>query len=231
MTHEISDADIDQALAKEEPRQIVQTRPKPEVPIVDGRVVVSTLEGAYRMGHFLHETGLCPKGVRDPAQATLIVLTGMELGLTLSGTLANIAIINGLPKIWGDAALAVVRRRDDCEGVHEELQGEGDDMVAVCVARRTIAATSEQEVVERTFSVADAKKAGLWGKAGPWSQYPKRMLQMRARAFALRDLWPDALACGIVEEYEGVGDIDGPKKLARKAGQTIGDALEAEVTQ
>ena len=36
-------------------------------------------------------------------------------------------------------------------------------------------------------------QAGLWGKQGPWKQYPKRMLQMRARGFAIRDAFPDAL--------------------------------------
>jgi hypothetical protein len=43
------------------------------------------------------------------------------------------------------------------------------------------------------FSVTDAKKAQLWGKGGPWSQYARRMLQMRARGFALRDAFPDVL--------------------------------------
>lgn len=39
----------------------------------------------------------------------------------------------------------------------------------------------------------DARKAGLAGKQGPWTSYPKRMRQMRARAFALRDVFPDVL--------------------------------------
>ena len=53
----------------------------------------------------------------------------------------------------------------------------------------------------RTFSQEDAKRANLWGKAGPWTAYPKRMLQMRARSFALRDSFPDALkGVGISEE-------------------------------
>jgi hypothetical protein len=41
--------------------------------------------------------------------------------------------------------------------------------------------------------VADAKKAGLWGKAGPWQQYPGRMMALRARGFALRNAFADAL--------------------------------------
>jgi hypothetical protein len=52
----------------------------------------------------------------------------------------------------------------------------------------------------RTFSVADAKRAKLWFKAGPWTTYPDRMLQMRARGFAIRDTFPDALRGVIIAE-------------------------------
>jgi len=38
-----------------------------------------------------------------------------------------------------------------------------------------------------------AKTAGLLGKQGPWTQYPRRMMQMRARSWALRDVFPDVL--------------------------------------
>src|SRR6185295_12780043 len=47
---------------------------------------------------------------------------------------------------------------------------------------------------------ADAKTANLWGKAGPWTQYPKRMLQMRARGFGCRDCFPDLLRGIIIKE-------------------------------
>ena len=52
----------------------------------------------------------------------------------------------------------------------------------------------------RTFSVADAKRAKLWFKAGPWTTYPDRMPQMRARGFAIRDTFPDALRGVITAE-------------------------------
>lgn len=63
-----------------------------------------------------------------------------------------------------------------------------DGGTAVCRVKRR----GESEEV-RTFSMDDAKVAGLLGKSGPWTQYPKRMRQMRARAFALRDVFPDVL--------------------------------------
>lgn len=60
------------------------------------------------------------------------------------------------------------------------------------------------EVTERTFTKDDAIKSKLWGKAGPWQQYPDRMLQMRARGFAIRDAFPDAIK-GIIT-YEELRD-------------------------
>jgi hypothetical protein len=66
----------------------------------------------------------------------------------------------------------------------------------------------------RSFSVADAKKASLWGKAGPWSNYPKRMLQMRARSWALRDAFPDVLrGIGIKEEQHDIPPAPAKAKL------------------
>ncbi|MGH6729111.1 MAG: hypothetical protein ACREBK_03065, partial [Sphingomicrobium sp.] len=53
------------------------------------------------------------------------------------------------------------------------------------------------------FTVRDAERAGLWmnAKRKPWVHYPKRMLFNRARAFALRDGFADALAgLSITEE-------------------------------
>ena len=57
----------------------------------------------------------------------------------------------------------------------------------VTVTRRNEGESSQ------AFSVADAKKAGLWGKQGPWTNYPDRMLLFRARGFILRDVFGDVL--------------------------------------
>ncbi len=65
--------------------------------------------------------------------------------------------------------------------------------------------------IERRFSVQDARRAGLWGRPGPWSQYPQRMLQMRARAFALRDAFADVL--GGLYLREELEDADARRAL------------------
>ena len=83
----------------------------------------------------------------------------------------------------------------------ERVEGDGEDMVAICETKRH----GWPSPVVGKFSVADAKLAGRWGKAGPWKQYPRRMLQMRARGFALRDAFADALKG--IQSAEEVQDI------------------------
>jgi hypothetical protein len=85
--------------------------------------------------------------------------------------------------------MALVQASPVCEYVREYVEGDGDNLVAVCEAKRR--GYPAPTVVR--FSVADAKKAALWGKPGPWQQYPTRMLALRARGFALRNAFADAL--------------------------------------
>jgi hypothetical protein len=144
------------------------------------------------------KSDFAPKDFRGkPESCMLAIQHGSEIGLSPMQSLQNIACINGRPAIWGDAALAVAMASAVCESVTEAIDGEGDNMVATCSAKRR---GYERPTVVR-FSVADAKKAGLWGKSGPWTQYPRRMLQLRARGFALRDAFPDVLK-GLVTAEE-----------------------------
>lgn len=156
-----------------------------------------------------------------PENVIIAIQWGHEIGLAPLQALQNIAVINGRPSVWGDAALALVRGSGLCKDVAESVTGEGDNMAATCVAHRV-----GSSPVTSTFSVADAKKAGLWGKQGPWTQYARRMLQLRARGFALRDAFPDVLR-GVItaEEAQDMPDNRG----APFAGPTI-DAV-AEVVQ
>jgi hypothetical protein len=137
-------------------------------------------------------SGLAPKGFNSPEAVMVAVQHGLELGLAPMQSLQSIAIINGKPCIYGDAALALCTAHPAFLDIEETTEGN----TATCVVKRR-----DRSAVVRTFSEADAKKAGLWGKSGPWQQYPNRMLQMRARSWALRDAFPDALrGLGIREE-------------------------------
>jgi hypothetical protein len=170
---------------------IVAVDPRPS--LVTGNrpaaIVPTDMDSAYRLGKAICLAGMAPKGMDTPEKCMIAIMRGMEVGLTPFMALDKIAIVNGRPTIWGDGAIGLVRGSGLCEFIKERIEGAGEARMAVCEAKRR----GEPEPIRRTFSVADAKKAGLWGKQGPWQQYPERMLQMRARAFALRDGFADVL--------------------------------------
>lgn len=151
------------------------------------------LDEAMRFADMLASASIVPKDyIGKPGNVLVALQWGMELGLQPMQAMQSIAVINGRPSLWGDAMLALVKAHPAFEWIKEECDGN----VATCTIKRR----GEPEVVQ-SFSMEEAKRAGLTGKPGPWTQYPKRMLQMRARGFALRDAFPDALR-GVVSAEE-----------------------------
>jgi len=154
------------------------------------------LDEAMRYAEIISKTDMVPKDFQGkPGNVLLAVQMGAEVGLPPTQALQNIAVINGRPAIWGDAVLAIVKARADLEYIDESWD---ENETATCRIKRR----GQPEVV-RSFSIEDSKKAGLAGKSGPWTQYPKRMRQMRARSWAIRDCYPDALK-GIAVAEEAI---------------------------
>ena len=150
----------------------------------------ATMEEAMKFSEMLARSSMVPRQYQGKPEDVMVACQwGREIGLAPMQALQNIAVINGKPSVYGDAAMALVQASPVCEGIEETIEGEGTpNPVAVCIAHR-----KGRKPVVAKFSVEDAKRAGLWGKQGPWQAYPKRMLQMRARGFALRDAFPDVL--------------------------------------
>jgi hypothetical protein len=153
-------------------------------------LALATFDDAFRFSKMVAASEFAPKDFKGKPESCLLAIQhGSEVGLSPMQSLQSIAVINGRPTIWGDAAMALVQASPACEYIREFLEGEGDALVAVCEAKRR----GYPAPTTVRFSVADAKKAGLWGKSGPWQQYPARMLTLRARGFALRNAFADAL--------------------------------------
>lgn len=153
-------------------------------------LALATFDDAFRFAKMVSASEFAPKDFKGKPESCLLAIQhGSEVGLSPMQSLQSIAVINGRPTIWGDAALALVQSSPVCEYVREYMEGEGDNLTAVCEAKRR---GYPQPTVSR-FSIADAKRAGLAGKSGPWTQYPARMLTLRARGFALRNAFADAL--------------------------------------
>jgi hypothetical protein len=188
-------------MTEQQSRELVQIR------IGERGLILNTLDEMTRWAEGVKNSGLAPKTLSTASQIIVATQYGLELGLTPMAALNSIAVIGNKPSLYGDAALALVRRSGLCEYVKEWIEGEGDEMVAYCEAKRK----DQVEPVKRSFSVADAKTAGLWKKTGPWTTHPKRMLQYKARAFCLRDLFSDVLmGLHLYEELQGEDDFSMP---------------------
>lgn len=176
-----------------------------------------SLDEAMRFADILATSSIVPKDfANNPGNILVAIQWGMELGLQPMQAMQSIAVINGRPALWGDAVIGLVRGSPLCEYIHEEDDGE----TATCRVKRR----GEAEQV-RTFSMADAKAAGLSGKAGPWTSYPKRMRQMRARSFALRDVFPDVLrgmpVAEEVQDYQQTRDMGAVQRQAEPAPREL----------
>lgn len=191
----------DSQLVTTEPQAVAPAEPKKtKAPIAmsERGVQLSSLEELYRFSTVVLQSGMAPNGLDSVEKVMIATQMGMEVGLTPTQAVQAVAVINKRPVIWGDHALGVVRAHREFEDIEEAIQGEGEARTATCTLKR-----KDQTPVVRKFTVADAKKAGLLGKSGPWTQYPDRMLQMRARSWAMRDGFADALkGLGIREEAQ-----------------------------
>lgn len=170
-------------------------------------------EHYYRMADMISKSAMVPKSYAGKAHDVLISMEmGRSLGLNPLQAVQNIAVINGKPSMYGDAMLAVCSSHPEFEDITEEqIVGGSNEVIGyICKVKR-----KNRSPVVHSFTIDDAKKAGLWGRNGPWASYPNRMLQMRARGFALRDSFADAL--GGVRVAEEVADYSKAKDITPKA--------------
>jgi hypothetical protein len=145
----------------------------------------ANLAEAMEFATIIAKSDLVPKDYRGrPENCLIAVQMGAEIGLPPMQAIQGIAVINGRPSVWGDALRALILSAPDLQDIVET----DDGAKATCTITRR-----GRSPVTHTFSMEDAKAAGLAGKEGPWRSYPKRMRQNRAFAFAARDAYADRL--------------------------------------
>lgn len=189
---------------------------------------LNTLPALKEFCGVLAKTDMVPKAYKEkPDDILVAILHGQEVGLPHLQALQSIAVVNGIPSIYGDAALAMVRASGKLEDFDEwiEVDGarmdgsfpilkwaeEGKVIVAHCRSKRI--GMSRERIT--TYSVDDAQRAKLWLKKGqngfetPWCTVPQRMLMWRARGWNLRDQFGDVLKGLAI--YEEAMDIETSK--------------------
>lgn len=154
-------------------------------------------ELAKRVAHTLANSNLVPDAYRGrPNDAFVAINMGSELGMDPFQAIQSIAVIEGKPCLYGDGLIGVVRASPKCMWIKESLSDDGK--IATCETQRR----DDPQTISATYSMSDAVLAGIESKFN-WKKHPKRMLQMRARAYCLRDAYPDLLkGLGVVEERD-----------------------------
>lgn len=186
-------------MAENERAVATQTPPNPTLNFGERGMRFENIEQAWRFAEGVVKSGMAPKGMQ-PGGVVALIQAGQEIGLPPMRSLSALTFVNGRLGIMGEASLALVRSAGVLRpgtDVDARWEGEGDAYRCVVSAQRREAS----KPTERSFSVADAKRAALWGKQGPWKDYPDDMLFWRAYSRLSKQLFSDVtMGCAPAEE-------------------------------
>lgn len=157
------------------------------------------LDTMRNLAGILIKSGMIPQTIKTPEQAIVILLKSRELRLPPMQAFSSIAVVSGRPVLTAEVMLALIYR-DFPKGVIEFVESS----LERCVIK---ASRNGQNISTFSFSMEDAKRAGLLGK-GPWQQYPAAMMRARAISAMARAVFPDALAGCVYTPEELGAEVD-----------------------
>lgn len=138
-----------------------------------------------QMAEVLSRSGLVPSALRrKPDDIMLVLLTGRDLRLAPTTALAKIHVIEGKPTISAELMAGLVNRQP---GMAIWPDPGNSDIKA------TAHATRDGRELHFSFTLEDARRAGLAGK-GSWAKFPQFMLWARAVSGLCRMAFSDVLA-------------------------------------
>ena len=148
-----------------------------------------SLEDMLRFAEQVVKAKLCAPA-DSAAMVAMKLQAGAELGFSPIQALSVMTAINGRVGIMGVGALARLRSSGLLGGpIKMGIDGEGEKRYGWIETYRK----GDTEPIHTSFTVQEAKRAGLWGKQGPWTAYPDDMLEWRAVGRHCKRHWSDVL--------------------------------------
>lgn len=166
--------------------------------IVSGREWNSFVQQAETIA----QTNIVPKDFRGkPHDIIAVALIGREMGLSMMMSMLYVDVIEGRPSVKPELMGARIRSAG-----HKIKVVEWTDEVCTLHGIRT-----DGETLTVTFTIADARRAGLVKERSNWEKWPKAMLWARALAMLGRALFADAImgASYVPEELGAHVDVNG----------------------
>ena len=152
--------------------------------------------GIYPQKFLMQKNGIKTATVTEENlnKALGLIMFGKSLGLPESMSVNNLVNINGRMAMDVMTMATLVYKSGLMVDKRETFDEE--TMTAACYVKRKGMESGET----RTFSLAEAKKAGLISSA-VWNNYTKDMLAKRALSRALRGVFPDVVN-GLISDVE-----------------------------
>ena len=184
------------------------------------------LQQATALATTLAGSSLLPQDLqRNPANVLVQIITGRELGLGAMQAIRSIHVIKGKPTMSAELMAALVKRSPECE--YLQLVESTDEIATYETKRR-----GDPKPTRMSFTMEQAKRAGLATPQSNYGRHPAAMLRARASAAICRAVYPDLLL-GIYEESEAdeIRARDRAEQVERAAAAARGDGqvVEAEV--
>lgn len=111
------------------------------------------------------------KDSRRASQAIVKILLGREMGIGPASAVVGLHVFDGKVVISAGLMASMIKRSPQYDFKVISLSDEQ------CLIRFF---ENGEAAGDSLFNIEDAKRARLWGKAGPWTQYPKNMMYARA---------------------------------------------------
>lgn len=166
-------------------------------------VELRTMAEMWQFAGICWESRITPETLKNKEAVFIALQSGLECGLTPMQSIQNIYVVNGKPCLYGSVLIALCRTKGDwIEAAYSErIVGEGESRRGIVTVQRV-----GGSLMEKSFSVADARKAGLIGGEKTrdiWVKYTDDMLLNRARSRALKSVFSHHLhGIAIAEEQQ-----------------------------
>lgn len=168
-------------------------------PAVANEALVSwepkTATEAWQLSKYYHPSGLLPKDLKVISDVFVVISAGRDFGWSPMQSFRGIYVVKGKPSLSADAMVGLAKSRPDiCEYF---TLIESTPTLATFETKRK----SDKNPVRMTFSIQEARDAGLFEKDSTWSKYPARMLRNRCKSALCKEVYEE-LFFGTYEESE-----------------------------
>jgi hypothetical protein len=184
------------AMSDQSQQQPAAIQKAPRAPLA---FVPANLDEAWRIAEMLSKSGILPDALRGkPHDILVTVMTGTELGLSPMQSIRDVYVVKGRGYVSSLLKVALVKQSQECEFFR-------------CVetsATKATFTTRRKGEGETTFSftLEEAKAAGLIASGGNWEKYPALMLRRRCSGQLADEVYPDVV--------RGIGDSDDVRQAA-----------------